>query len=421
MRRIKLLSLLLAGVLLMSGCSLTNKGETVDTPNEETMDLVDSIKPTDNPLEVGGPNDMVDEVISVVGNNYMFADSDSHLLKSVKILDASYCSENIMISPLSLDFVLAMAANGADDETRKNYEMYFGQSINDFNTFSQSYLSDLSSVVEIANGIFVDKKYTVNDSTNKILEQNYFNKIYSLDFDNMDSIDFINNWCNESTHGLIDKIIYDLSGCESVLANALYFKDSWYTTVANVNENGVFMNMRGESETVSMMSFETTSYFENEKAVGFMKPYSNKKYGFVAILPKNEGEFAISDLDLDSFMSSKQICSVQANIPEFSFENKLSLTNVLQTLGLDVFQNGIYNQLINETDLVLSDVLQATKVKVDRNGTEAASVTVGLMSNTSVGTKEEIKYVNIDRPFAFMIYDFDNNVPLFIGKVVTVQ
>lgn len=420
MKRVKVVSILLAGVLL-AGCSVNTNTDSVDSKNEETMNVGQSTEKEDNPIDIGVSEDNIDEVIHVMNEKFKFDVSSSHLSNSIKVLDASYVGENVMFSPLSLDFVLGMLANGADDATREYYELYLGQSVDKFNDFSKSYLTELPNVIEVANGVFVKNKYTVNEDTNNLLESCYLNKVHSLDFDKSESVSFINNWCSEATHGMINEVVNDISTHDSIVANVLYFKDAWATPVTNVNEHGSFTNMSGESEKATMLSFKTSCYFENDFATGFMKSYENKNYGFVAILPKVEGEFSISDLDLDSFISSKTNCSVESVMPEFSFDNKLSLTNILKTLGLDVFDNGVYDRLINESGMTLSEILQLTKIDVDRNGTEASAVTMGFLSNTSIGFNEDMKSVVLDRPFVFMIYDFENNVPLFVGKVISMK
>ena len=57
---------------------------------------------------------------------------------------------------------------------------------------------------------------------------------------------------------------------------------------------------------------------------------------------------------------------------------------------------------------------------MNEEGTEASAVTSILMVDGCAISEEEpeIKEVYLDRPFVFMIWDENNKVPLFIGKVV---
>lgn len=401
---------LVSVALLFTGCS-DNKVAIDDKKEEIIMDLG---KTDSDELVLESSSDSVSEVLSVGDSSYQFSSDDSHLTNVSKILDTVYVSENIMISPLSLDFVLGMAANGADSETCSYYCNYFGEDLSSFNAFTKQYLDSLSEEVEVANGIFIRDKYTLKSDISDLLMTCYKNDICLLDFDSKSSVDYINNWCKESTHNMIPHVVDDVSDSEAILANALYFKDDWAEPVTDVVKSD-FFNISGDVVSVDMMCFKTSSYLSNDKASGFIKYYENDRYGFVGILP-TDSNLTVTEVDLDSLLASKSNEVVNVRMPEFSFDSKIMMTNALQSLGLDVFSNGVYDGFVDDSSFEFSDVLQVTKIDVNRNGTEAAAVTMGSMKNSAIGFNNE-KYVNLNKPFIFMIYDFENDVPLFIGRI----
>ena len=402
---------------LCVGCSTADTTTETGGP-EAVMDLsVGSSSEADSDeLKIQDGSEDTEVIIPVGNDQYAFSESDSHLTNSARILDSVYSSENVMISPLSLDLVLAMAANGADDATLAEYNSYFGQDLTSYNDFYQSYITGLTDEVEVANGIFVRDRYTLNESTSAVLQEHYMNSIHSLNFDDATTVDYINNWCSEATNGTIPHVVDDVSVNDSLLINALYFNDDWAVPVETVTLAD-FSNVDGSIASVNMMDFVADAYFENEHATGFVKMYENERYGFIGILPNNS-DASMSGIDLDSLLASQSYdYTVYARMPEFSFNNSISMTPVLESLGLDVFTNGVYDNFINETGLVLTDVLQVTRIEVDRTGTEASAVTIGSMKTTSAYDESDLRYVYLNRPFMFIIYDFENDVPLFMGRV----
>ena len=70
-------------------------------------------------------------------------------------------------------------------------------------------------------------------------------------------------------------------------------------------------------------------------------------------------------------------------------------------------------------DIYISDVIHKTKIELSESGTKAAAVTVIMMDgNSMIMEPPETKDVFLDRPFAFIIMDEENEIPLFIGKVI---
>ena len=70
----------------------------------------------------------------------------------------------------------------------------------------------------------------------------------------------------------------------------------------------------------------------------------------------------------------------------------------------------------------ISDIIQKCRLELDEEGTSAAAVTAVLMKcETSAMDERERRDVYLDRPFAFLIYDSQNDTILFVGKVVSLD
>ena len=112
--------------------------------------------------------------------------------------------------------------------------------------------------------------------------------------------------------------------------------------------------------------------------------------------------------------------TVEYKFPEFEFEFETSMKNYLRQLDvtLPFSLDGDFSNLLTQNgDYFVSDVIQKTKIIVNKEGTKASASTVIIVTDNCV-MPSEIKQVYLDRPFAFLIYDNETNECLFIGKVV---
>ena len=72
-------------------------------------------------------------------------------------------------------------------------------------------------------------------------------------------------------------------------------------------------------------------------------------------------------------------------------------------------------------NIFINRVLHKTYIEVSPVGTKAGAATVVEMTDESAPFHEEMKEVFLDRPFLYMIIDLENNMPVFIGVVNSVE
>ena len=70
---------------------------------------------------------------------------------------------------------------------------------------------------------------------------------------------------------------------------------------------------------------------------------------------------------------------------------------------------------ISDDTLYIGDAKQKTKIELDEYGTKAAAVTKMLLCGSAM--IDRIISVELDRPYAFLIYDPEEKQVLFMGKV----
>ncbi len=378
-------------------------------------------KPEGRPLNTGKEDEMSGETVINTG-------LPEKSVYGVGILDRLYRSgENIVVSDLSINMALAMLAEGAKGETLAELEAYLGCPIDEYRAFVLRYLKELPDNEEmkvlISNSYWKDEACTIRDSYGKILEDNYKALFKEVDFSKEGTAAMINDFVKDKTKGLIDHLvddgdIYDL---KMMIMNCLYFKGLWGDEVNIVKEED-FKGLKNTKKTKMLFTSEDT-YFENEKAVAFSKKYMGR-YEFIGILPKEEGDFSLQDLDISSLLKSRNDSDykVHTMIPELDIKFGSDITTALEEMGIKHVFAPELADLGNMSDesLYADTVIHKTRLKLNKEGTEAAAVTAIMVKATGLPMMEKRTEVDIhlDRPFAFLIYDTENDIALFTGKVM---
>ena len=391
-----------------------------------------AIVPSDTDVIVSENDDTSKEATDEVTIDKIMA-----IENSVKLTDkiaAENRNKNIMLSPTSLNFALGMIAEGAKGETKEALKEYLGT--DDFAAYAKQYIENIKkynsdeenygykSKLKIADAVWADDGLKLQDTFKKRVSSNFSAKVENLDFSNTDkTCKRINKWCDKNTEGLIPKIITPdtiSKDTELCLTNSLYFESGWNGdpwTVSNKKEKF------GDKEKTKYMTCAGDRYYENDKATAFGRNYANG-LSFIGILPNEEGDFTLEDLDIESLLKSKpEYDEVDCKMPKLNFETSATLNDMLSDLGLEnIFSNDADFSGIADKNTKVSAVLQKTKLELDENGTKAAAVTAAVMECMSAMAPDPVvKSVELTRPFAFLIFDEMNNEILFMGKVVTVK
>ncbi len=345
--------------------------------------------------------------------------------------------ENLLLSPLSALTCLAMITGGAKEETLRQLEEAIGL---DEETLTQSlyaYVSGLYSgekcKVTLANSIWAKNSDAAFHVNKDFLQKNadwYDAQIYRAPFDSTTLKD-INRWVKQNTDGMIDKILDKMDPqTVMILINTLVFDAKWQEKYekSDVSER-TFTAYNGTQKQVEMLHSSEGTYLELNGAIGFAKNYEGGKYSFVGLLPE-EGMDVYTfarDIDGEDFIEmwdNRGCRSINARIPEFSYNNEFSLKETLQAMGVeDLFDencadlSGIGSY--DDGNLYCSVFKQKTFIEVSRNGTKAAAVTWGEMKDTAAAPEEQIN-IYLNRPFLYAIVDNATGLPLFVGVVADI-
>lgn len=349
---------------------------------------------------------------------------------NTSIIKKSFKEENYLISPYSIEVALNMLKEGAQGETKEEIEKLVG--IRDLNINNDN--------VKIANALFVKSLY------NKIIENNFKNKLqekYSSEilYDEFKTPDIINNWVNNKTNGMIEKILDDIS-LDFILglANAVAIDAKWSSSFeCNNTTSEKFVTATGRKINVEMMHqsyLYNAKYLVDDELKGVLLPYE-EGLEFIGILPNETLENYIKKLDInllnekiDNFEEATDKKRLSLSIPRFTYNYDLSdFKEILISIGItSAFNSELanFNSIITKSNMnknginnmYVSDAIHKTYIDLNEKGTKAAAVTYfGIKANSAVlDNYKEVK-IEFNRPFIYMIRDKESKEILFFGSV----
>ena len=340
-----------------------------------------------------------------------------------------------VVSPMSVTYLMAMLANGAEASTREEIMDAIGAKdfdIDEMNAF-YAYLirraktADKQTTLNIANYIALNKEFKLKKKFASTIADSYQGAVESLDFTNPESTKRINGWCSEHTNNMIPTIIDQVEpSAVAYILNAIYFNGTWTDKFdMNNTKKEQFNGYTRDIMYVDMMHRNAKYYYtSNDVYSAVTLPYGSGAYSMTVILP-NEGKF-ITDLTrtlnadtIASLRRNMEECLVDLKLPRFTTEMKLPLKGIVAKLGAPSMFDATradFSSFANG-NVYVSEMLQKAKIEVSEEGTKAAAVTMGMVKLTSMRPQEPRRVdFHCDRPFVYMIQDNYTGAILFMGQ-----
>ena len=359
---------------------------------------------------------------------------------------------NWSLSPYSIRMCLAMLANGTKGETQR--ELLDALQIEDLEAFNQTVKEQLATYdgyarimsLETANSLWINQSWF--DGAGEFLPDyaremdEYFRAVVE-EVTNADSVERVNAWADEKTHGKIPTILTeDNREFVTALINAVYFKAAWEKEFSPAHtEKADFTNADGTAGTVDMMhQTDVFGYYSTPGVEALRMDYrkyavdnwegDNWKYfrdaDFSMHLIKADDELDVQNLlDNAEFTYS----DVRVSIPRFKVEYGVPLDEALQALGVRTAyepEKADLTAMLDPSELparqhFLDTVVHKTYVAVDEKGTEAAAVTAAMDgAGAALPSRPElVRTFTADEPFWFVIRDNANGEILFAGRYET--
>lgn len=344
--------------------------------------------------------------------------------------------KNLIFSPTSLQFALAMLVNGADDDSAyAEITKMLGQQDMPLEFMNNMYEKRMNTLITenpmeveigVANAAFLQNGIPFGKNYLQNIEDYYKAAANNVDFALDTTYKLMDKWAKETTNGMIPSMqIPKNPALWIVLANALSFQAEWTNKFdKSATKSDTFTTAAGEKKTVEMMR----NYYEGCYAEGDNYQLVTLSFhaGYVmnVILP-NEGvspEEALAEIDLDSIhykrghteMGPDTIYCPSLSLPKFNLNDKIELNESLKKIGLENVFSKNFNNIANGAHV--TNVKQLTHLEIDEDGAKGAAITTISMEGAAM---QEYKHVHVDvnRPFIVTINNPYHHEVLFIGLI----
>lgn len=376
------------------------------------------------------------EPLKNVRHDITLTDQERQLVESnnnfaFRLFSKARGNESSIMSPLSITFALGLMNNGATGQTQKEIcdVLGFGDAGADgINQFCRKMLSeaptlDEETTAEIANTIFVNSGvgYSLQQGFKDKALQFYDATPQALNFHDEATMDIINQWASEHTHGMIPTILDKKTfkpGSVSYLLNALYFKGTWAKKF--YKELTTDEPFNGGAPEPMMIQYSEFDYADNDLYQAIRLPYGNGAYLMTLFLPREGKTIAdvLSGMDGHNwqFRSSNEYDYVDLKMPRFKTDTRLQLVKIMRELGMPTaFEPGAeFPYFCNVPDFYISNMFQKAAIDLDEEGTTAAAVT-GIEGQTGEN-QPRIATFHANRPFFYIISERSTGTIFFIGQ-----
>lgn len=423
LKMMSFMSILLAGVMLLSGCVMTVQAPGSEQPISPNP-IVEEPKVEEPKIE--------EPKVEIVSDNSGFNEFDSTL---IKFIDDKKGQENYMISPMSFKYALGLAVLGSDGETKEELLKAMGYTsfddlaaldkrmkatLDNFNMVNESNKrhaygdEEIDEITfEIANSVW-DLYGLIKEDYKKEVKEKLNAEAKSVEFKN--AVSEINTWVEEKTRGLIPNALNNLNpDIKGVLVNTLYLKSNWLEQFDLSSKPLKFTDIDGNKvDKESMYRQDKYKYYKDKDVELVIVPLS----GGIEVV------YVVGDKsNIEEKINKAEYKEVLLEVPMMEFETSLEkgeLVDYLSVMGVEKAFRGDANFDKMSEDFFISDILQKTKIKTDEEGLEAAAVTIITMKNTAFIEPPKPINFTIDEPFSFYIYSEQEEVKdlMFYGQYV---
>lgn len=269
--------------------------------------------------------------------------------------------------------------------------------------------------------------------TNLDIEEDFINNMDFYDFKitNFTTEDIetkyktINNNIKTETNNKVKRVLEEseLSELEEndiIITSSLYFDYEWDNKFLKENiKDAEFYKFDNTTEVVEMMYEVENTYLENNYALGFTKDFENGKYSFVAILPKTEGDFTLSSLDISNLLLSKKNSKAYIGLPKINYQSEISVDDILSNYKInEIFTDKANFTKLSKDKTKIGQYTQKISITLAEKGTFESNIQV---ASTNTTMDEYTKTIILNRPYAYLIINNETEDIMLIGKVVSIN
>lgn len=336
---------------------------------------------------------------------------------------------NVIVSPISMQYLLSMMANTASEGAQQEALTALGldgYTMAETNEYSKQLLDRLQQdnqyvQVALSNSIWAAENVQFTPDMESAIKDCYNAEIVQHDFVNKadEAVRLMSQWASKSTQGMVTQLpCTPTSNTMMILANATFFNGKWSKPFNGRNTTEQpFYNEDGSKASVPMMSSIMTAmaYADQDVSVAELT-YGRGYYSMMIVMPADIKKQISEKTDWwglhNKLMKSE---NMEIELPRFKVRNDWgSMIDVCRCLGI--------NKIFDEGPVAMPGGLgskyvelgQSTVIEVEENGTKAASVSYAKGEAMSPGPPTKLSF---DHPFVYAIRENTTGTILFVGKV----
>ena len=337
---------------------------------------------------------------------------------------------NIIVSPVSLEQAIGMAANGAQGVslneltalTDDNSLAALNQRNQQMAELLNQHRNDSVSYMRVANSVWHLPKLALQQPFRDSVVARYNARIDTANFATQQGIDSVNAWVCDNTDSLITKILGKPDPTLTVaLINATLFHGAWDRSFEPyLFGKQPFLNADGSGTNVEMVRLKNenmTTLYLDDALVAVEVRFSGQDYAsyyrVLFILPRDyENMVALTAERWHNLLEHQQHQYVNILVPKFDVSCNEEMLPRLREMG--AFVTNDFSGIAPET--FVQSIIHSTRMTLDEEGMSAAAVTALLCAMGMPEPKQFVDFI-INRPFYVAIMAEGTDEPVFLAKI----
>ena len=342
----------------------------------------------------------------------------------------------IVLSPLSVEFVLGMVCNYVDcGEELCQMLGLEGKDIGVVNNYFQTLIGDLTggdaAGLRLANAVMKDiRGFPFKEDFIGTLKD-----YYNAEYQTIEALPLADLpvgerpedlWVKEKTDGMIDSAPWPILPAEASIFNAICFNGEWvHKFLEDATGDYEFIKDDMTFIPVKMMwqTCDSTYFYKGQGFTSISLPMSDGAYLLSILLP-DEGKdlkTVLSGLNSESWeglRSGMSYKKVTMGIPRFrAVYSEEELFNLLDEDFRKAFSEENSRMLKGDPETyVINGIAQKAAIEIDENGAKAAAVTQVIMVGSPLhDDPDKIEVFVANHPFVYTISETGSGLVLFLG------
>lgn len=349
-----------------------------------------------------------------------------------------YEGENIIYAPLNFYLSLSMLNELCEGEAKD--EIQEGLNITDAKVNASELNTAISALekkrlplpigrLNVNNSLWLNDELNYQDDLLNMLQSNYRTEIHKGDLKNRDFQNLMTKWVYENTSFAFqpdyNKSLNNKDPLAFISLNTLDFYNEWINPFEeeNTKTETFFLGDHKEINCDFMkMEYSFHPFMVGEDYISTICILKESE-SMLFILPKEgllvddfiEKRGNLSDIIYDWTNDQFSMGKVKLSVPKFAYEDEINLIPTVERMGIKkIFeQNSNVFSIFTDSNIYISDILQATKIEINEKGCSASSYTETITQGSGV-SKDEVE-INLNRPFIYILYK--DKVPFLVGIV----